>query len=150
MRVKVLAVLAVLFCLLVSAISYADDVAKKVIPRGAKIFIAPMPDGFHDYLKAALEKKKVPVAVVEDKSKAEFEITGQSDTQKASTAKKVIMWNWRSNEEASIQVNNLETSATVFAYSVNKISSAHGKQSTAEACAKHLKEKTKVENRMVR
>jgi hypothetical protein len=141
MRVKVLAVLAVLFCLLVSAISYADDVAKKVIPRGAKIFIAPMPDGFHDYLKAALEKKKVPVAVVEDKSKAEFEITGQSDTQKASTAKKVIMWNWRSNEEASIQVNNLETSATVFAYSVNKISSAHGKQSTAEACAKHLKEK---------
>jgi hypothetical protein len=141
MRVKVLALLAVLFVPVVCCICYADDVASKVIPRGAKIFIAPMPDGFHEYLKAAIEKKKVPVAVVEDKSSAQFEITGQSDTQKASTAKKVIMWNWRSNEQASIQVNNLETSAAVFAYSVNKISSAHGKQSTAEACAKHLKEK---------
>jgi hypothetical protein len=30
----------------------------------------------------------------------------------------------------------------VFAYSVNKQSSAHGKRSTAEACAKHLKDQT--------
>jgi hypothetical protein len=100
-----------------------------------------MPDGFDEYLKAAIEKKKVPVAVVEDKNKAEFEITGHSETQKASTAKKVIMWNWHSNEQASIQVSDLKTSEVVFAYSVNKLSSAHGRKSTAEACAKHLKEK---------
>lgn len=53
--------------------------------------------------------KKVPVTVVDDKSKADFEITGHSETQKASTAKKVIMWDWHSNEQASIQVNNLKS-----------------------------------------
>jgi curli biogenesis system outer membrane secretion channel CsgG len=51
------------------------------------------------------------------------------------------MWDWRSNEQASIQIVNLKTSEVVFAYSVNKVSSAHGKKSSAEACAKHLKEK---------
>lgn len=93
------------------------------------------------YLKDAIEKKKVPVEVVADKEKADFLITGHSETQKASTAKKVIMWDWHSNEQASIQVSNLASGEVVFAYSVNKISSAHGKKSSAEACAKHLKEK---------
>ena len=79
--------------------------------------------------------------MVEDKPNADFEITGQSETQKASTAKKVIRWDWHSNEQSSIQVNNLKTGQAVFAYSVNKQSSAHGKKSTAEACAKHIKEK---------
>jgi hypothetical protein len=79
--------------------------------------------------------------VVDDKASADFEITGHSETQKASTAKKVIMWDWHSNEQASIQITNLKTSEVAFAYSANKQSSAHGKKSTAEACAKHLKEK---------
>lgn len=113
----------------------------KVIPPNAKVFVAPMPDGFDEFLKAAIEKKKVPLEIVKDKDQADFQISGQSETQKASTAKKVIMWDWRSNEQASIQVTNLKTSEVVFAYSVNKVSSAHGKKSSAEACAKHLKEK---------
>jgi hypothetical protein len=100
-----------------------------------------MPDGFDEYLKAAIEKKKVPVEIVTDKDQADFQITGQAETQKASTAKKVIMWDWRSNEQASIQTSNLKTGEVAFAYSVNQVSSAHGKKSSAEACAKHLKEK---------
>ena len=119
--------------------------SNKVIPAGSKVFVAPMEDGFNEYLKAALLAKKVPVVVVDNKESADFEISGHSDTQKASTAKKVIMWDWRSNEQASIQVANLKTSEIAFAYSVNKQSSAHGKKSSAEACAKHLKEK--IENR---
>jgi hypothetical protein len=115
--------------------------ANKVIPPSAKVFVAPMPDGFDEYLKAAIAAKKVPVELVSEKEKADFQITGQSETQKASTAKKVIMWDWHSNEQASIQITNLQTSEVVFAYSVNKVSSAHGKKSSAEACAKHLKEK---------
>lgn len=113
----------------------------KIIPPHAKILVAPMADGFDEFLKAAIEKKNLPVEIVSDKDKADFQITGVSETQKASTAKKVIMWDWRSNEQASIQVTNLKTSEVVFAYSVNKVSSAHGKKSSAEACAKHLKEK---------
>jgi hypothetical protein len=100
-----------------------------------------MENGFENNLRAALQAKKVPIVVVDDKAQAEFEISGHSESQKASTAKKVIFLDWRSNEQASIQVVNLKTSEVVFAYSANKISSAHGKKSSAEACAKHLKEK---------
>jgi hypothetical protein len=110
------------------------------IPKGAKVFLADM-KGFEVDLREAIKKKDVPVQIVDDRSQAEFEISGSSDTEKASTAKKVIMLNWHSNEQASISVANLKTGDIVFAYSVSKKSSAHGKRSTAEACAKHLKEK---------
>jgi hypothetical protein len=135
-------VLGIVLIVLVSFSPASGQVAaSKVLPAGAKVYIAPMPDGFDEFLKAAIEKKKVPVELVSDKDKAEFQITGQAETQKASTAKKVIMWDWRSNEQASIQVSNLSSAEVVFAYSVNKVSSAHGKKSSAEACAKHLKDK---------
>jgi len=121
--------------------SLAQESGTKVLPTGAKVFIAPMENGFHDYLKAAFQAKKIPLLVVDDKNLADFEISGHSDTQKASTAKKVFLWDWRSNEQAGIQITNLKTSEVIFAYAVNKVSSAHGKKSTAEACAKHIKEK---------
>ncbi|HXO37835.1 MAG TPA: hypothetical protein VN872_04325 [Candidatus Acidoferrum sp.] len=111
----------------------------KKIPANSKIFIAPM-GGFEDDLKAAIQSKKVPVVLVTDKDQADYEIAGTSDTEKAGTAKKVIMWNWHSNEQASITVTERKSGEVVFAYSVNKKSSAHGKRSTAEACAKHLKD----------
>jgi hypothetical protein len=38
-------------------------------------------------------------------------------------------------------VTDAKTGAILFAYSAVKTNSAHGKESTAEACAKHLKEK---------
>lgn len=110
------------------------------IPRGAKVFIAQMPDGFDAYLKAAVGRKKVPIEIVDDKSKAQFQITGASETQEASTAKKVLALDWRSTEDASIQVADLGTGEVVFAYSVHEQNSNHGKQSSAEACAKHLKD----------
>jgi hypothetical protein len=133
--------LTLLLIVLAVSLPCAQETTDKVIPAGSKVFVAPMENGFHDYLKAALQAKKVPLVVVEDKSSADFEISGHSETQKASTAKKVIMWDWRSNEQASIQIANLKTSQIVFAYSVNKVSSAHGKKSSAEACAKHIKDK---------
>lgn len=113
----------------------------QVIPTGAKVYIAPMPDDFNQYLKAAIEKKKVPITVVENRDQADFEITGYSETQKASTAKKIIMGSWHSRESASMKVVNLKTSTVAFAYSYNNDNSAHGKKSSAESCAKHLKEK---------
>jgi hypothetical protein len=119
----------------------AEAPPNKVLPSGAKVYIAPMDDKFDEFLKNAIKTKDVPLTVVAEKAQAQFEITGHSETQKASTAKKVIMWDWRSNEQASIQVANLESGLVIFAYSVNKVSSTHGKKSSAEACAKHLKEK---------
>jgi len=111
----------------------------KKIPANSKVFLAPM-GGFEEDLKAAIQSKKVPLVLVTDKDQADYEIAGTSDTEKASTAKKVVMWNWHSNEQASITVTDHKSGEVVFAYSVNKKSSAHGKRSTAEACAKHLKD----------
>ena len=137
---KALSLIVAIVCLF-SASAVSEQAATKTIPAGSKIFIAPMEDGFHQYLKSAFQAKKVPLAIVDDKSVADFEISGHSETHKASTAKKVFLWDWRSNEQASIRITNLKTSEIVFAYAVNKVSSAHGRKSTAEACAKHVKEK---------
>jgi hypothetical protein len=131
---------AVLVVLLSSPAVFAQNQAGQ-IPSGAKVFIAPMPNGFDTYLKAAIEKKKLPVVVVADKSTAQFEIAGTSESQKAGAAKIILMGNWHSTEDASIQVANLASGEVVFAYSVHEQSSNRGRQSAAESCAKHLKEK---------
>jgi hypothetical protein len=112
------------------------------IPAGSKVFIAPM-GGFETNLRAALEAKKVPLTVVDKRDEAEYEINGSSESQKASTAKKVILGSWHSGEEASISVANLKTGTVVYAYSYHNDNSAHGKKTSAESCAKHLKEKVK-------
>lgn len=138
MRQSNVLLIGTLACVLGVSLAVPDQ-QQGAIPAGSKVYIAPMMEGFEEYLKAAFVKKKVPLEVVESKDQAEFEITGQAKTEKASTAKKVIMWDWRSKEEASIQVANLKTAEVVFAYAVHKASSAHGKRSTAEACAKNLK-----------
>jgi hypothetical protein len=133
--------LGLLLIVALAPIAVSQGSNNKMIPAGSKVFVAVMENGFDDYLKAALQAKKVPLVVVDKKDSADFEISGHAETQKASTAKKVIRLDWHSNEQASIQLVNLKTSEVAFAYSVNKPSSAHGKKSTAEACAKHLKEK---------
>lgn len=118
----------------------ADEPA--TIPAGSKVYVAAM-SGFETYLKAAMDKKKVPLAIVENRQDAAYEITGVAASQKASTAKKIIMGSWHSREEASIQVTDLKTGVVVFAYSYVTSDSAHGKRSSAESCAKHLKEAVK-------
>jgi hypothetical protein len=110
------------------------------IPKGAKVFVAPIEGGYDAYLKDAFAKKKVPVEIVANRDQADYEITGTSESQKASTAKKVILGNWHSREEASITVSNIKSSEVVWAYSVHEEASTHGQRSSAEACAKHLKE----------
>jgi len=109
------------------------------IPHGAKVYIAPM-DGFETFLKAAIIKKKVPVEVIEDRQKADFEITGVAESKKAGAAKKIIMGSFHSTEDASIKVSSLKSGEIVYAYSVHEENSTHGKQSSAESCAKHLKD----------
>ena len=125
---------------LVVASAAAQSDAKKSFVPGAKIYIGRMTEGFDDAFKKALQDKKVPVSVVPTKDLADFEVTGSSDSQKAGAAKKIIMGSWHSDEQASISVADLKSGEVVFAYSVNKKDSAHGKRSTAEACAVHIKD----------
>ncbi len=134
--------LAILFSALTLSVSIRAETKTPLRP-GKKIFIAEMPDGFDVFLKEAMKKKEVPLSVVESRDEADYEITGTSETQKAGKAKKILRLNWHSAEQASIAITDLHTGEVVFAYSVNKESSAHGKRSTAEACAKHIKKAIK-------
>ncbi|HMC30560.1 MAG TPA: hypothetical protein VKL99_06965 [Candidatus Angelobacter sp.] len=122
----------------VSAPSHAPVNAIK-IPSGSKIYVAPM-GGFENYVVAGILKKKVPVSIVASRDKADFEINGSAETQKAGWAKIVFMKSDQTNEQASIQVTEIKTGNVVFAYSVNKANSYKGKQSAGEAIGKHLNE----------
>src|SRR5207237_3535717 len=115
--------------------------SEEKIPMGARVYIAPIANGFDNYITAGLQQKKVPVVVVADRGNAEFEITGVAETDKAGWAKMLFLGSQQTNETASVKMVNLKTGAVVFAYSVNKSNSVRGKQSAGEACAKHIKAK---------
>jgi|SRR5579864_848877 hypothetical protein len=146
MMSKKISLISVLIVLIIAAASISQAGDSKNTPpsekiaKGAKIFIAPINDGFDSYLKDAIAAKKVPVQVVTSREGADYEITGTAESQKAGAAKKIIMGNWHSREEASITLSNLKSGEVVWAYSVHEEASTHGKRSSAEACAKHLKE----------
>jgi hypothetical protein len=139
MRTNAARIGAGLLIVLVAVTASASQAPATVFRPGAKVFVSEMPDGFDTYFKAALGKKKVPVIIVPTEAEAEFVIKGTSETQKAGAAKKIFMLNWHSDEQASISVTSVASGEVVFAYSANKKNSARGKQTSAEACAKHLK-----------
>ena len=114
---------------------------KKTIPAGSKVYVAPMKDGFETFVIAGIMKKQVPVVIVNSRDKADYEITGISDSEKAGWAKMLFLGSQQSNEQASIKVVDLKTDEVVYGYSVHKTNSARGKQSAGESCAKHLKER---------
>jgi len=120
-------------------------ITEESLPSGARIFIAPISNGFETYVAAGLEKKKVPVVVVIDRDKADYELSGVSDTDKAGWVKMLFLGSQQTNEAASIKAVNIKTGNVVFVYSVNKTNSVRGKQSAGEAVAKHINEK--IENR---
>jgi len=109
------------------------------IPSGSKVYVAPM-GGFENYVVAGIVKKKVPIVIVADRDKAEYEIRGSAETERAGWAKMLFIGVQNSNEQASINVMDIKSGNIVFAYSVNKLNSYKGKQSAGEAIGKHLNE----------
>lgn len=107
------------------------------IVAGAKVYIAPM-EGFESYLVAAFGKKKVQLIPAADQNQADYVISGTSVDKKAGWAKMAFMGNIHSDNAASITMADRRTGAIVYAYAVDKKSTLHGQQTTAEACAKHL------------
>jgi hypothetical protein len=115
-------------------------VGQQQIAAGSKVYIEPM-NGFETYMAAAIQKKKVPLTVVSDESVADYVMTGNAEHQKAGWAKVAFTGNIHSDEQASVSMVSTKTKELVFAYAVNKKNTLHGEQTSAEACAKHLKEK---------
>ena len=96
-------------------------------------------DGFETFLAAAFVSKQVPVLVVDKKEEADFIITGTSKTEKAGWAS-VIMGSPGAHAWASVKIKSAKTGVMTYAYNVDKPNSRKADQSTAEACAKHIKE----------
>jgi hypothetical protein len=118
--------------------STPSPVDTRIVP-GTTVFIVPM-DGFENYLAAALQKKNVPLVPVASEQQARYILKGTSEEKKPGWAKMVMMKQIHSDDAASVQMIDRKSGAIVFAYSVNKKNTLHGQQTTAEACAKHLKE----------
>src|SRR5262249_15780186 len=92
--------------------------SETLIPSGSKVFVVPM-EGFETYLIAALTKKKTPLRVVSKREEADFEIVGNSESQKAGWAK-IIFKTGLPTVEASIQVINVKTGIVVYAVSEHR------------------------------
>jgi hypothetical protein len=116
-----------------------NAIGRSQITPNARLFIEPN-EGFDTFLVAALDRKHVPLAVVADESQAEYVVQSANDSQKAGWARVIALGQTGSNEEASVRIVRVASGEVVWAYAVHKRNSFHGKQSSAEACAKHLKE----------
>ncbi|HEU5340152.1 hypothetical protein [Edaphobacter sp.] len=145
---------------LLFAFSIAASAQAPHMKSGSAVYIEPM-DGYETYLAAAIAKKHVPLVVVADEDKADY-IIRSSISQKRPSQPAVVVnntTNVNSNSyprvggfpragygsnfgstSASISVVDVHSSQIVFAYSVGKGRNTNQIQSTAEACAKHLKE----------
>jgi hypothetical protein len=150
-----------LFAFLLLAFAVPTFAQSPHIPPNATVYIEPM-DGYETYLAAAIAKKQVPLVLVADKSKADYLITS-TVSHRTSAQPAVVINNSngdsggnsgfeegmrradarraaRGATSASISVIDAHSSQIVFAYAVGKAGSTNQVQSTAEACAKHLKE----------
>jgi hypothetical protein len=109
------------------------------LEAGSKIYVDAA-DGFDDDVAAAVEKKKVPVAIVNSRDEADYQLGGISDYEKTAWAKMMFTPQIRSDDQAGIKLVDLDTGEVVFAYPVDKKNRLFGRQTAAEVCAKHLLE----------
>ena len=109
-----------------------------------KIYIAPQ-NGFETYLAGAFTKKSVPAQIVVEPEAADYILSPAPVEQKPeSTGGKIARCLFaycagiEGSQTASVSLIDAKTKAIVWAYNVKKGGSSNF-QSSAEACAKHLK-----------
>jgi hypothetical protein len=110
------------------------------VKAGSKVFITPTENGIHTALAGAFAKKQVPLTVVNAEDKADYVITIVGEQKKAGWARTIMAGGYaKGDSNASVTVAHRESGEIAFAYNVDKHGAARGIQSSAEACAKHLK-----------
>ena len=106
---------------------------------GSKIYVESS-DGFDEDLARVIEKKKVPVAIVNSKDEADYQLAGVSEHEKAGWAKMMFAGPFHSGDPTGFKLVDLNTGDVVFAYPVNRKNRLYGRQTAAETCAKHLQQ----------
>lgn len=133
------------------------------ISAGSRVVIAPMA-GFETYFAAAVREKKMPITLTLDRASAQYFVVSTDTEWQGFVYGAGGAANWSQSGgsaaygasasstrglEASIMLIDTRTKDVIWAYEVHKNShgslffgtlGARGKQSVAEACAKHLKE----------
>jgi hypothetical protein len=109
-----------------------------------KIYIAPQ-NGFESYLAGAFSKKSVPAQIVQAPEDADYVLSPAPVEQKPeSTGGKIARCLFvycagiEGSQTASVTLTDAKKNVVVWAYNVHKGGSKNF-QSSAEACAKHLK-----------
>lgn len=109
-----------------------------------KIYIAPQ-NGYESYLAGAFTKKNVPAQMVQTPEAADYILSAAPVQQKPESAGgKIARCLFAScagiegSQTASVTLTDVKTKAVVWAYNVRK-GGSNNFQSSAEACAKHLK-----------
>jgi hypothetical protein len=128
---------AALFALALFCFAARHD--KQTIPAGSTVYVDTN-NGFDIFIIAAFQEKHVPLKIVSSREKADyvldsslFHAGGLVATEKAASTYRI--------SEAAFKLTTKDGDV-VWAYAATKgmLSRGGGKQSVAEACAKHLKE----------
>jgi hypothetical protein len=120
-----------------SSLCSAGKVQTRSIPAGSTIYVDTN-NGFDTFVLAALQSKRVPLRLVSSRENADYVLdsslfhTGELvATPKFAVAGRI--------SEAAFKLT-AKSGDIIWAYAVTKGLLTAGKQSVAEACAKHLKE----------
>src|SRR5260370_8535325 len=101
---KTLSVIVILICTVLSSYGVQPDGNPIRIPPGSKIYVAPMA-GFENYVIAGILNKKVPVVLVTDRGKADYEIRGPAETQQAGGAKMLFLGTQKTKHQPTRNVH---------------------------------------------
>ena len=137
---KKLFYIAAVFC--IAALAFAPSSYSQI--ANPKIYIAPQ-NGFETYLAGAFTKKSVPAQVVMAPEAADYILSAAPVVQKPESAGGKIARclfaycaGIEGSQTASVTLMDSKTKVMVWAYNVKK-GGSNNFQSSAEACAKHLK-----------
>jgi len=124
------ATLLLLGCIAVSAYG------QQSIPAGSSVFVDTN-NGFDIFILAALQNKHVPLVLVSSRDKADYVLDSALFHSQEFAATQKIAGTYRVSESAFKLTT--KSGEIIWAYAATKGMFSKGKQSVAEACAKHLK-----------
>ena len=107
------------------------------IPKGSKIYVNSN-NGFDTFILAALQAKHARVELVSTEDRADFILDSSLFHTSEFVATQKVASTGRTSE-AAFKLTS-KSGDIIWAYAVTKGILSRGKQSVAEACAKHLKD----------
>jgi len=124
--------LLLLVSMAVSSVVYGQQ----SVPAGSTVFVDTN-NGFDIFILAALQAKHVPLVLVSSRDKADYILDSALFHSSEFVATQKVAGTYRVSESAFKLTS--KSGEVVFAYAATKGMFSKGKQSVAEACAKHLK-----------